>query len=368
MSHEPLRQRPWYPNAVAACIAVTLFVALTHLDVVLGTVNRFFGFFSAVILGCVLAYLINPLASLLRRKLFGGLRRPALGWKLAVVLAVAAVLLLVALLLGLMIPQLVTSVAMLAGNLNGYLESLEELSAKWGLSELLNLTATGALSEKLITTVVDYASQNLNQIANVSALAGRSVMNWAVAVILSVYLLMAKDSLRAGVSRLMRALLRKRYRSTVSFLTRCDSILIRYIVFSLLDSAIVGMANAAFMLAFRMQYLGLVSVVVGVTNLIPTFGPVIGMIVGGVVLLLVKPWHALAFLIFSLVLQFLDGYVIKPKLFGNSLGVSGLLILIAVIVGGNMFGVVGILLAIPSAAILDFVYRDYLLPGLEHRK
>ena len=85
-------------------------------------------------------------------------------------------------------------------------------------------------------------------------------------------------------------------------------------------------------------------------------------------LLLVNPMHALAFLIFTVVLQFLDGYVIKPKLFGDSLGVSGLLILVSVVVCGNMFGIVGILLSIPLAAILDFIYRDYLLPALEVRR
>ena len=117
-----------------------------------------------------------------------------------------------------------------------------------------------------------------------------------------------------------------------------------------------------------MQYVGMISVVIAVTNLIPTFGPIIGGLIGAFILLLVNPLHALIFIIFTMVLQTLDGYVIKPKLFGNSLGVSGLLILIAIIVGGKMFGVVGILLAIPFAAIIDFVYKDYLLSALEKKK
>ena len=117
-----------------------------------------------------------------------------------------------------------------------------------------------------------------------------------------------------------------------------------------------------------MQYVGMISVVIAVTNLIPTFGPIIGGLIGAFILLLVDPWDALIFIIFTMILQTLDGYVIKPKLFGNSLGVSGLLILIAIIVGGKMFGVVGILLAIPFAAIIDFVYKDYLLSALEKKK
>lgn len=93
----------------------------------------------------------------------------------------------------------------------------------------------------------------------------------------------------------------------------------------------------------------------------------VGLVIGGFVLLIVNPVHALMFVIFTLILQLCDGYIIKPRLFGNSLGVSGLWILIGVIVGGNMFGVIGILLAVPCVAIMVLIYETYLLPGLEKR-
>ena len=154
----------------------------------------------------------------------------------------------------------------------------------------------------------------------------------------------------------------------MDFSLRCDAILISFLVQSLLDSLIIGVVNAIFMLICRMQYIGLVSVVVAVTNLIPNFGPIIGAVVGGFVLFLVNPLHALMFVAFCMVLQFADGYILKPKLFSNSLGVSGLLILVASIVLGNMFGIVGMVLSIPAAAILSFIYNDYLLPRQEQRR
>jgi predicted PurR-regulated permease PerM len=108
--------------------------------------------------------------------------------------------------------------------------------------------------------------------------------------------------------------------------------------------------------------------VVAVTNLIPTFGPIIGGAIGAFLLLLVEPWYALVFIIFTLILQNIDGYILKPKLVGDSVGVSGLWVLIGVIVGGKMFGIVGILLAIPGVAILDMLYGEFLLPWLEKDK
>ena len=130
----------------------------------------------------------------------------------------------------------------------------------------------------------------------------------------------------------------------------------------------MGIVNAIFMTILGLPYVGLVSFVVGITNLIPTVGPIIGLVIGGFILVLVKPWYALAFIVFSLVLQLADSYLIKPRLFGDSLGVSGLWILIGIVVGGRMFGIVGILLAIPAVAILDFVYSTYLLPWVKAKR
>ena len=83
---------------------------------------------------------------------------------------------------------------------------------------------------------------------------------------------------------------------------------------------------------------------------------------------MVKPFHALLFIIFTIILQTVDGYILKPKLFGNTLGVSGLWILIFIIAGGQIFGILGILLAIPVAAIIDYLYNEIILPALERRK
>jgi predicted PurR-regulated permease PerM len=167
----------------------------------------------------------------------------------------------------------------------------------------------------------------------------------------------------------MRAVIpEKQYGSIMHYLKRCDGILVDYIVFSLIDSLIIGGICAVFMTVTGMQYVGMVSLLVGVTNLIPNFGPLIGGAVGAFILLLVHPVDALIFIPFVLVLQFFDGYILKPRLFGNKLGVSGLLILASVLVCGNTWGITGILLAIPIAAILDFTFRDVILPALEKRR
>ena len=363
MKHRKLREQSWYPYAVAACSAVLLYVLLEHISNIWAAVAKVSGYFLPVLLGCVLAYLMNPLAKLYQRTLFKKVKKESLAWPLSVGLAVATVVAFLLFLLGTLIPQLVESVMTLVNNLDDYMASLRNLLERWGIDKHLDLDKLN-----MVDNAAKFLSKNLSSIVSASSKAGKGVANWVIALVLSVYLLAAKESLRVGVRRLARAVLnRGNYERVRSFLHRCDGILSRYITFSLLDALIIGITNLIFMGIMGMQFAGLVSVVVGATNLIPTFGPVIGGAIGAFVLLLVKPMHALAFLIFTVVLQTLDGYIIKPKLFGNSLGVSGLLILVSIVVMGNIFGVVGILLSIPVAAILDFIYRDAFLPWLEER-
>jgi predicted PurR-regulated permease PerM len=265
----------------------------------------------------------------------------------------------------LVIPQLISSLSGFIGKFDEYAASLIGFLGTLGVSTA-SLGSLESMTANALSAIQDFISKNAGSILGVAAGAGKGILTIGIALILSVYLMLSKKSVLAGVARLLRGLLKqKRYDGMVVFLKRCDDIFIHFVVYSLLESVIVGGVNFLFMLVMGMQYAGLISVVVGVCNLIPTFGPVIGGAIGAFILLLVNPIHALIFIAFTVGLQFVDGYILKPKIFGGSLGISGLLILVAVIVGGNMFGVLGMLLAIPAAAILDIVYKDYLLPFIE---
>ncbi|MBQ9075830.1 MAG: AI-2E family transporter [Mogibacterium sp.] len=365
---DKLRQKKWYPYAVAACIAVAFYVILTHLGSITSGLLTFIGYFDTVILGCVIAYIMNPLAMLFERTVFAKVGRGKLKWSMSIGAAVILLILMLGFLLRTLIPQLMDSLVMLVSNMDVYLASLHDLIDKWGLSEVLRSDRLFDSSEDIVKRVQAYFSQNAGSVMDASAAAGRSIVKWVIAFVLSVYLLSAKTNLKNGVKHLLSTLMpEKRFNSFVSFISRCDRILVSYIVSSLIDAIIIGVLNLIFMSVMGMEYAGLISVVVAVTNLVPTFGPIVGGAVGALILLLVKPVHALIFVIFTFILQFIDPYFIKPKLFGNTLGVSGLLIVVSVLVCGRMFGVPGILLSIPLAAILSFVYKEAILPALERR-
>lgn len=367
MDKPKLRDRKWYPYAVAACIAVLLYVLLIRLPDVRKGIGKFIGYFRPVILGCVIAYIVNPLATLLSETMFRFIKKEKNRYTISCIVAFILVAALLVFSLMILIPQLISSIGTFIGNLDSYIESLGTWLEKIGLSkDLLDLDYLIGSSEVEDTTktIMESASTVLSK----SMSAGRGIARWLIAFMLAIYLLLAKGSLTKGAGRLIKAIFgEEKYAEITVFLTKSNDVFKRYIFFNLIDSAIIGALNFIFMMIMGMEYAGLITFVVALTNLIPTFGPLIGGAFGAFILLLVKPIHVLFFLGFTLLLQFLDAYFIKPKLFGDSLGVSGLWILIGVIVGGNMFGIVGILLSIPMVAILSFLYSRYLLPWLEKR-
>ena len=362
--------KSWYPMAVAISIGVVLYVLLTNIRPVLRAIGHFIGFFEPVIIGIAIAYLVNPLSKFYERLIFKKNSEEGKRHSVSNILAFVTFVLLLGLILLMLIPQLVDSVMFLADNLESYLAAARKLLDNWGISGNLGgledlLNSSGELLKKIL----DLLTKNIDSIISGTASAGKSVVTGLIAFVLSIYIISDKGRIKNDLKRLAASLIPdKHYARILDFIRKCDVILEQYVTHNFLDSLIIGVANAIFMICCGMPYTGLISVVVALFNLIPTFGPIIGWVIGAFLLILVKPWYALAFTLFTALLQTADAYVIKPKIFGDTLGISGLSILIGVIVGGRMLGVIGILLAIPVVAIIDMVYREFIITKLEARK
>ena len=372
---DELKRQRWFAYTIAGCITVVVYLVLSHFHALREGIRTVLWYLGPVIGGCVIAYVMNTLAKLYQRSLFRKTKKEKTGWKLSIFLTVITVLAFLLLMMAIVIPQLATSIYKLARNLNSYVATIQGWLEDIGLGSkvlgrIIDLQKLADSSGMLLETLIKYLSENTGKVISISTVAGKSIFNFVIAFILSVYLLIEKHNLKKGVHRLIDALRRQQRRREfmTAVIRKCNAILNRYVVYNLIDSIIVGVANAVFMAACGMEYVGLVSFLVAAANLVPTFGPLVGLLGGGFILLLTKPLHALLFVGFTIVLQFLDGYVLKPRLYGNSLGISGLLVLAAIIVGGRIAGIVGILVAVPAGAILDYLYKDCFLPWLESRR
>ena len=357
-------EKRWFAYSVSLCIVVIFYFLLKNIPFIAKGIGVFISFLSPVIYGLVIAYVLNPLVKLFERKVFCKVKNEHGRRNLSIFLSLVAIIAGIVLLLVALIPQIVKSVQTLIANMSTYIEGLQSLLSdleKFAASKNVDISDATNMGDNLLNTLLGIIPSEPGNIINVSVDIGKGIFNGVISVILAIYFLADKKNMQAAFKRLMHAILTdKAYRAAGDFWYRCNNILIRYIVFDLLDGLIIGAVNWIFMLIAGLPYGAIISVVVGVTNLAPTFGPLVGAVIGGFILVLVNPWYALWFIIFTIILQTFDGYILKPKLFGGTLGVSGVWILVCIIVGGRMFGVAGILLAIPFAAIADFVYTDML--------
>ncbi|MCR5488315.1 MAG: AI-2E family transporter [Lachnospiraceae bacterium] len=364
-------QKRWVQNTITGCLIALFYFYVSHFSIILKGLSNVWDFVSPVFWAWVIAYILDPFVKVFENRVFKKLKHP--GWirGLSVVCTLVILILLMVLLGFTLFPQLGSSIAYLVGHLDSYAKSFDRMvqSLTESLSWLPFQVSTPLMlisADRVIQGIADYVKDNAGQIINTSYSIGANLINALISFVLAFYLLTDKRRIMDAIRRFFRALLKEhRFQSMSVYLRHCHAILIRYIAFDILEGIIVGLVNCIFMAVMGMPYAVLISVVVGITNLAPTFGPIAGALIGGFILVLVNPWQALYFLIFTLILQTVDGYILKPKLFGDSLGVPSVLILVSIIVGSKMFGVTGILLAIPFAAILDFTYRDIILKRLE---
>ena len=263
------------------------------------------------------------------------------------------------------VPALTDSVKAITSSFGNYYTRVRELTD--GL--LVNLPPDTAAviddSMKNVTDAVIGYMQQLLSINFVGATLGgatRSFANLAFGLIISVYALWDKENLKAGAKRVLYAFAPSRAGDFTLRVSRdADANFSKFIIGKIWDSTIIGLLALILFMLFRLPAVPFLTLVVAVTNMIPYFGPFMGGVICGVALLGFDPVQCLIGVIIIIVLQALDGMVIGPKILGDAVGISPLLTVIAITVGGDLFGLMGILMGVPVAGTLKKVVIEKLI-------
>ncbi|MBP5266917.1 MAG: AI-2E family transporter, partial [Lachnospiraceae bacterium] len=354
---QELLEKRWFANLFVVCAGILFYLLITHLYMFAGAFGVVTQVIAPITVGIIIAYLLDPLAKFFEKRLFGKIKREKLRRTLAVILDLVVVLLLISLFFAMLVPSLISSIMGIASNADVYVDNIEHFIAKLNkMNPRLGLDQKMLVEylETALTKLGAYITENSGNILSASTNIGKSVFNFVIGFIIGVYILLSKQYLLDGIYEIRKAFIpAEQLKVHNAFWRRVNTIFIQFIGYDLLEGFIVGVINAIAMAILGMPFIPLISVVVGVTNLLPTFGPMVGGAVGALILLLNNPLHALWFIILTVIIQTVDGYIIKPRLFGGSFGIPAVWTLIAIILGGQMFGVPGILLAIPFAAIIN---------------
>ena len=330
---------------------------------VLGALSPFAG-------GIALAYVLDIPTRFYAEKLFRGKRAPA------IVLAYLTFIVVLAAVIGLILPQLVQSISTFVNALPGYLDSaaasLGALLKRFNADTDLTATLTANLEnsgERFQETAANMMSTVAGAAAAGAAGAAGRVLDAFVSLAASIYLLAEKEPLLKACRALLRALFPPHAAAGVlSVFQLANRTFSGYIGGQLLDALLVGIETFIAMLILRLNYAPMIAVLVAVTNIIPIAGPYIGAIPSALLLLLSgEPLQALIFCILILVVQQLDGNFIAPRILGGATGISGLWVLVAIIVGGGLFGIVGMVVGVPVMAVLAALLKQAVGAGLTAR-
>ena len=363
-------------NLLVVAAGVLLFCALTNLRAVTDVLGWIVGIFTPFVVGLALAYLLNLPTRFLERRAFKKLNRPKIARVLSILIVYTLVILFIVLIAVLVLPQLMGSIVSLVGNIPMYLENIESL-VDW-LTDTFSLDPSTLAFfvvsyEDLINQTVTLLREALPNLLNWSIQLGSGLIRGLTAFIVSIYLLYSKEKLQKQCKKVLYALLSTQKAS--HFLRVCtlsNKVFSGFIGGKIIDSLIIGLICYAFMwvtntLFYPMPMALLISIIIGMTNIIPFFGPFIGAVPSVLLLLLINPGSAVVFTVFVIVLQQFDGNILGPKILGGSTGLPALWVLVAIIIGGGLFGFLGMVLGVPTVGVIYALASDYISGRLKKK-
>ena len=350
--------------------AVVLVAVIVKLDAVGGWLAGVAGAFQPLIIGLVIAFILdrpcNFFARHYERLLPGQVRRAAR--PLAVVTAYLTVILFIAVLVALVVPELTHSIEMFIGNLSTYAANFQDLYdwvvAKLDLEQLASLDLSSGISEslqKLLTGALDTLTNTLPHLVTMTSVVVSGVITGVLALVFSNYTLSGAPRLTAQCRRLVRAYLPQRVSTRVLSVARLTvDTFSKYVNGQLVEACILGGLCFAGMCIFRFDYAPLISVIIGVSALIPIAGAYLGAAVAVLLLVMIRPMEAFWFLVFLVTLQQLEGNLIYPRVVGTTMGLPGIWVLAAVTVGGSLLGLIGMVMSVPIAAVVYTLLKNDL--------
>lgn len=356
---------------VIAC-AILFFMALNYISALGTAVKTLVKILSPFIWGLVICYLLAPLMRALERGAFLSLGRrlyqkskksngERFARNLSVLVSEIIMLALMAALVYLILPQLYSSLETIVVNSNTYIANITNWVTKMledypeierYASQLLGTVNTNLMDWIQGTVLPELGSLVTNVTTGVYYVL-MGVYNLVIGIIVSVYILSNLEGFTASAKRMLYSLFpvetAEKIREGLAF---TDRTFMGFINGKLLDSAIIGLICYIVCAILKMPYALLVSVIVGVTNVIPFFGPFIGAVPSAIIILMVSPLKCLIFIVFIIVLQQVDGNIIGPKILGSSIGINGFWVMFSIILGAGLFGFWGMLLGVPVFVVI----------------
>lgn len=370
--------------------SVSFTVILSNLNSFFGLIRSFISIISPILYGILFAYLMNPIMRFVENLLFRAINRAAKPEKLelskqssrkklchviGVICALAVLLLVFYLAIALVVPTIIENITAIANptRIIGYYNKI----TTWLHQILTDNPDIEQWAMGRIEGMYDSLEAWLQELDLKDALVSvttqvygvvKGTMNFLIGLVIAIYMLLSKEKFLAQSKKLMVALFpEKKCNRLLEIGRRTNKIFSGFVLGKIIDSGIIGIICYVVMSILKLPYPMLISVIVGVTNVIPFFGPLIGAIPSAFLILLIDPLQCLIFIIFIVCLQQFDGNILGPRILGDSVGLSSFWILISITVFSGIFGFAGMVLGVPVFAVLYMLLSDLVDRKLKER-
>lgn len=323
--------------------------------------------FTPLLSAFAMAYLLDPMVEFLMRK-----TKLTRGWSILITCVVVVGLAAFVIVRG--VPYLITSLKELLELIPGYFKSTYELIAKWktmtdnqsildGLDKMVDFM--DYTQESFGSVMTEIAPSVLEKVVSYTM----SIFSFVISFFMAVYMLMDKKDLFARIKRMIYAYREKEKADYIVFVIKeADKFFGKFLVGKFIDSVIIGVLCYVILMIVKMPNATLISIVVGITNMIPYFGPFMGGLPAVFITFIINPIQALWLALIIFILQQFDGIYLGPKILGDKVGVGPLWILVAVTLGGKLLGVLGMLLGVPFVALVKDLIESSVATRLEAKE
>ncbi|MDD5918470.1 MAG: AI-2E family transporter [bacterium] len=369
------KQRVWRSARVplvVALVTVLVYETFENMHDVSAVVGMFFSVLKPVFIGIAFAFIANMPMRFLETRVFKRWKICSLKRAVCQLLAMLFILLIVAAMLFLIIPRIAGSVVALANGMDGYIESL----TAWGSDIWDRLNLNPGVEERIqsvVQTILAQLDELLSALVAGAAKFTVSIASTLVdvffAAIISIYALFNKEKLIFQAKKVVVAIFSERRAERIlDVSTRTNQALNHYFYGMIIECTILGTLCFIAMTIFGFPYALLISVVVGVTQIVPIIGPWVSALFGALIILVSDPSRVIWFIVLVLVVQQIEANVFYPRVVGNAVGLSGIWVMIAVLLGSGLFGIVGIVLCVPVMAVLYTLVSEWVNRRVEEKR
>lgn len=354
----------------AVCLMLVVFVQ--KFGVLAGYLREIARVLAPVTWGVVIAYIVNPVMvkteRLMSRLLEKKKKHPVLIRVISVAFSITMLLFIITALIALLLPQVIDSIMGIINNFTTYFNNFEKFIYRFfedypGTAEWIETQF-----DNIQPKIIDYVNNILPTLADMAVRLKDGAIeiiiglkDFLIGFIVAVYLLYSKEHFIAQMRKTVTAFFPETVRNGVfEIASHTNKTLGGFISGKLLDSLIIGILAFIFMSILKFDFVVLMSVVIGVTNVIPFFGPFFGAIPCGILLLVAAPKQVIPFVIFIFLLQQFDGNILGPKILGDSTGISAFWVIFAIFIGGGLFGFPGMVLGVPVFAVIYTLVSDLI--------